>query len=168
MPIVTVLFEHQPNFPPKSALNKNDNFAQCAKQSRVFEKWSSLKNENTYVDQNKQLKERKKTKLRKGIWKAKQNRKPQKTEKIDENKPFKCNSFFFFVNKRKETRQEKTIKNKEGKNQQESKEKTKKNRKQDRERQRVKKEKWKKPRKKNGRHWEMNKITRFHGKTVFL
>ena len=32
----TVFFEHQPNLPPKSALNKNDNFAQCAKQNWVF------------------------------------------------------------------------------------------------------------------------------------
>ena len=38
-----------------------------------------------------------------------------------------------------------------------------------RERQRVKKEKWKKPRRKKGRHWEMNKITRFQGKnSVFF
>ena len=39
----------------------------------------------------------------------------------------------------------------------------------ERERQRVKKEKWNKPRRKKGRHWEMNKITRFQGKSsVFV
>ena len=108
-----------------------------------------------------------KNKIKKGIWKAKQNKKPQKTEIIDEKKPSECNSFFGETNAKKHGKI-KQRKNKEGKNQQESKEETKKNKKQDRERQRVKKEKWKKPRRKKGRHWDMNKITRFQGKTVFL
>ena len=49
----------------------------------------------------------------------------KKTKKIDENKPFKCKIWccFFSWNKRKETRQEKTTKNKE--NKQENKEGTK-------------------------------------------
>ena len=112
----------------------------------------------------------KKTKSRKGIWMAKQNRKPQKTEIIDEKKPFKCNSWCSVSwNKRKETRQERTTK-KQGMKQSTRKEgRNKKNKKQDRERQRVKKEKWKKPRRKKGRHWEMNKITRFQRKnSVFV
>ena len=67
-----------------------------------------------------------KTKLRKGFWKTKQNRKPQKTKIIDEKKPFKCEILSW--NKHKETRQKKQQKNKEGENQQESKEKTKKTR----------------------------------------
>ena len=59
MPMFTVFFfEHQPNLPPKSALNKNDNFAPCAKQNWVF----FLKNENIYIDQNTQMKKRKKQK----------------------------------------------------------------------------------------------------------
>ena len=49
-----------------------------------------------------------KTKLRKGFWKTKQNRKPQKTKIIDEKKPFKC--IIFSWNKHKETRQTKTTK----------------------------------------------------------
>ena len=125
-----------------------------------FENWKHF-----YKTHNWKKKKRKK--IREGIWKAKQKRKPQKTEIIDEKKPFKCN-FFRDTNAKKQGKKEQQ-KNKEGKNQQENKEKTKKKQKQDRERQRVKKEKWKKPRRKKGRHWEMNRITRFQGKnSVFI
>ena len=71
---------------------------------------------------------------------------------------------FFFVKQKQRNKARKNNKNKEGqKNKKARKEKSKK---QERERQRAKKEKWKKPRKK-GRHWEMNKITRVQGKTMF-
>ena len=71
----------------------------------------------------------------------------------------------FFVKQTQRNKARQTTKNKEGKiNKKQG--INKKNKKQ--ERQRVKMEKWKKPRRKKGRHWEMNKITCFQGKTVFL
>ena len=90
MLIFTVFFEHQPNLPPKSALDKNDNFPQCAKQNWVFQKWSSLKNQNIYVDQNTQPEKKKNetNKNKKGFERQKQNRKPPKAEIIDEMRFF--------------------------------------------------------------------------------
>ena len=76
---------------------------------------------------------------------------------------------FFSWNKRKETRQERTTKKQGRKKSTRKQGRNKKNKKQDRERRRVKKEKWKKPRRKKGRHWDLNKITRFQGKnSVFI
>ena len=66
-----------------------------------FEKWKHLCWPKHTTERTK------KTKLWKGFWKTKQNRKPQKTKIIDEKKPFKC---IFSWNKHKETRQTKTTK----------------------------------------------------------
>ena len=97
----------------------------------------------------------------------KTNRKPKETEQIDKEKPFKSDTLklFFSWNKSKETRQEKTA-NKQGRKQIMTRNKEKKinkKRERERERERAKKEKWKKPRGKKGRHWEMNKNNPFSG-----
>ena len=72
----------------------------------VFEKWKHLCWPKHTTEKTT------KTKLRKGIWMAKQNRKPPKTEIIDENKPFKCN-IFRETNAKKQGKKEQQ-KNKEG------------------------------------------------------
>ena len=71
-------------------------------------------------------------------------------------------------NKSKETRQERTAK-KQGRSQKETKEQGRtKEKKQEKERDKSEKEKWMKPRRKKGRHWEINKNNPFSGvKTVF-
>ena len=103
---------------------------------------------------------------KKGIWKDKQNRKPKRNRNNRwKDKPFTCNMLMllFSWNKSKEARQERTAKTqgrfqKQRTKQQGRKKKTKRERERERE---VKKEKWMKPRRKKGRHREMNKNNPF-------
>ena len=102
-----------------------------------------------------------KNKIKKRDLKGKAKQETPKNRNNWWKKPFKCNIFSW--NKRKETRQERTTKKTRKEKSTRKQGINKKNKKQ--ERQRVKKEKWKKPRRKKGIHWEMNKITCFQGKT---
>ena len=157
MPIFTVFFEHHPNLPPnrpfKKTITLHNGKTECFGNGLLWELRTFMltKTHNWKNERNNNKK--------KGIWKTKQNRKTQKTEIIDEKKPFKCNLFSW--NKRKETRQERTTKKQGRKNQQENKNKQKKQETRETE---SEKGKVKKPRRKKGRHWEMNKITCFQGK----
>ena len=87
--------------------------------------------------------------------KDKPNRK--ETKIVHEKKPLKCNILIFQETQAKETRQQKSRKKRE----RITKKKTR-NKKQEREMEReCEKEKWKKPRRKKGRHWEMNQNSPF-------
>ena len=109
-----------------------------------------------------------KTKLRKGIWKDKTK---QETPK-NRNKLMKrnlSNVIFFRETNAKKQGKKKQQKNKEGENQQESKEKTKKTRNKIERDREWKRKSERSQGEKKGRHWEMNKITRFQGKnSVFV
>ena len=113
----TVFFEHQPNLPPKSALNKNDNFAQCAKtKPSVLEMF--LWKMKTFMLTETHNWKNDKNKIKRRDLKGKTK---QETPK-NRNNWWKnlSNVIFFLWNKRKETRQERTTKKQGRRNQQES------------------------------------------------
>ena len=138
MPIFTVFLEHQPNLPSKAALKKTITLHNAQNKTWCFRNGLLWKLKTFMLAKTHNWKN-KKTKIRKGIWTTKQNRKPSKTEIIYEKKPFKCNIWccFFCDTKAKKQGNKEQQKNKEGKNKQESKEEKKKTRnKKERERER--------------------------------
>ena len=114
-----------------------------------------------------------KTEIRERDWKDKAKQDPppnkEKSKIIDENKPFTSNILMLTRNKSKETRQEKNKKNKEGHKKKTARKETNKKLEKERERE-SEKEKCMKPRRKKGRHREINKNNPFAAgkKSVFV
>ena len=113
-----------------------------------------------------------KAEIRERDWKDQKTGNPKETEQIDEKKPFTSNIFMFVVVVMKQKQRNKARKNsKKNKKGHKKKQKNKEGQKINKRKRETgnEKEKWRKPRTKKLRHWEMNKNNPFSGgKTVFL